>query len=744
MQNMSITKIVFLSILSLACSTVSAQKYGFERIDSVNVDVAGTLLEYPWAGGINSGQFSTIDLNNDGVEDLFIFDRTGDKVLTFVKQGADYVYAPEYESSFPELFSWAILRDYNCDGKKDIFTYVSGGIGVWENTSSGGDVSFVNVSDNGVTPYVISNQYGNYINLYVSKSDIPDINDIDGDGDLDVLTFGVIGSRVEYHKNLSIENGYGCDSLYYELKNECWGHFLETGFGTNTAVLFDTCTVAISNPEKEGEVLKHAGSTMLSLDLNDDNVRDLIIGDVSFTNLVALTNDNTGVNMNTSFVSQDTLFPSNTVSVDLQIFPGSFYEDVDNDNVRDLIVSPNSDNETENAESVWFYKNFGTNSLPTFNHVQNDFMQEKMIEKGRSAFPILFDYNGDGLVDLFISNFGYFDLSAPDNYRSQITLYKNVGSAAHPSFELITEDFASLSSLGLGKGLFPTFSDLDNDGDIDMICGTHDGFIHYFANTSGSLSAMNMVLIAPQLQDDNSVAIDVGYAAKPFLFDLDNDLDFDLVIGEENGNFNYYENVGSQASYLFRLQTETFGDIDVSEWWTTIGNSVPYLFRDTLGETQLFVGSEMGYVFHYNNIDNNLLGVFNEQDTMVANLNIGPNSSPTLGDLNGDSIPDLVLGTKRGGVGLFMGNSDFISSTVELSLSKKLITLYPNPTKGMVIIENPFNTLLEYQIYNHLGKLVENGKALNTLSLNKFNSGMYFVVLRNDDFIQTIKVIKQD
>ena len=371
-------------------------------------------LDYPWVGGINAAQFSTIHLNNDTIEDLFIFDRTGNKVLTFVNSGvgSGYVYAPEYESQFPALQSWVLLRDYNCDGKKDIFSYVSGGIGVWENTSSGGTLSFVNVSHNGTTPYVISNQYGNYVNLYVSKSDIPDINDIDGDGDLDVLTFGVIGSRVEYHKNLSIEEGYGCDSLYYELKNECWGHFMETGFGTNTAVLFDTCTVGISNPQKDGSVLKHAGSTVLSLDLNNDGVKDLILGDVSFKNLVALTNDNLGANMNTSFISQDTAFPSNTVPVDMQVFPGAFYEDLNNDNIKDLIVSPNSDNESENYNSVWYYRNYGTNSFPLFGHIQNDFMQDQMIEKGRSAFPVLFDYNNDGLTDLFISNFGIFDMSA--------------------------------------------------------------------------------------------------------------------------------------------------------------------------------------------------------------------------------------------------------------------------------------------------------------------------------------------
>ena len=70
---------------------------------------------------------------------------------------------------------------------------MSGGIGVWKNNSS----PSTNAFDKVTSPYVFSYQFGNMSNLYVSKVDIPDINDIDDDGDLDVLTFGVISSRLE-------------------------------------------------------------------------------------------------------------------------------------------------------------------------------------------------------------------------------------------------------------------------------------------------------------------------------------------------------------------------------------------------------------------------------------------------------------------------------------------------------------------------------------------------------------------
>ena len=242
-------------------------------------------------------------------------------------------------------------------------------------------------------PFIYSYQYATNTNLYVSVVDIPAIDDIDGDGDLDILSFGVLGSRLEYHKNLSVENGYSQDSLIYELKNACWGHFREDGL-TNTCILYDTCSFNVSNPESSTnnqytrtDPKRHSGSTILSLDLNNDNVRDIILGDVSFGNFVALYNDNIGVNQNTSFISQDTTFPSNSVPADIYIYPASFYEDVDFDGVKDFIASPNSDNDTEDKESIWYYKNYGTNDAPSFYFQQKNFLQDETIELGRGAKP---------------------------------------------------------------------------------------------------------------------------------------------------------------------------------------------------------------------------------------------------------------------------------------------------------------------------------------------------------------------
>ena len=97
------------------------------------------LLKFPWAGGLNSCQFCAIDLNHDGINDLLVFDRHGNRKLTFINHGTpntvDYTFAPEYALKLPDLHDWVISVDYNCDGKMDLFTYGMGGVRVFRNIS---------------------------------------------------------------------------------------------------------------------------------------------------------------------------------------------------------------------------------------------------------------------------------------------------------------------------------------------------------------------------------------------------------------------------------------------------------------------------------------------------------------------------------------------------------------------------------------------------------------------------------
>ena len=111
---MSILRSTIFSLLLffVAISSNAQLQYHFnQEVPVVQGSSASTMA---WAGGLNAGQYNAIDLDNDGIQDLMIFDRDNNKPLTFLSDGAKYNYAPEFEHLFPEgLENWALLRDYN-------------------------------------------------------------------------------------------------------------------------------------------------------------------------------------------------------------------------------------------------------------------------------------------------------------------------------------------------------------------------------------------------------------------------------------------------------------------------------------------------------------------------------------------------------------------------------------------------------------------------------------------------------
>ena len=65
---------------------------------------------------------------------------------------------------------------------------------------------------------------------------------------------------------------------------------------------------------------------------------------------------------------------------------------------------------------------------------------------------------------------------------------------------------------------------------------------------------MNLSVGSSPLNDALNNTFDFGYSAHPTLFDIDNDNDLDLIVGEAIGNLNFLENIGD--SYKFYLRFE--------------------------------------------------------------------------------------------------------------------------------------------------------------------------------------------
>lgn len=728
----------FCSIALLAGFSANAQttQNGFrlQRDQSIPVVESGNSLDIAWAGGMNSCQYSEIDFNLDGVMDLFIFDRSGNKVLPMINQNitgqSDYVYAPEYAEVWPfnELHDWALLRDYNCDGKSDIFTYSIGGMAVYKNVSTANDLQFA-LEDT----LVLSNYVPTTANLFVTSTDIPGIADMDQDGDLDVLTFSIFGSYIEYHKNLSVENGNGCDELAYEIRNRCWGSVAENL--NNNSVTLDVSCPNVPNPESDDELLgngglRHVGSTVTPLDLDGDNVMEVLLGDISYNNITALYND--GTVTSSHIFEQDSTFPNYDVPVDVQFFPGSFYIDVNTDGKRDLMVSPNARTLSRNFTSSWFYENVGTDAAPVFSLSSTDLFQGEMIDLGEGAYPVPFDYNSDGLMDLIVGNYGYFDASG--NYPSQLALFKNVGNDSVPQFELIDRDFAGLGTSTLGLSLYPTFGDVDGDLDLDLIVGDVQGKLHLFTNDPVAGQA-SFTLTTTELEDNMSNTIDIGQFAAPQLFDVNDDGLLDLLVGERNGNINYFRNLGTPNSPAWSLQNDSIGGVVVTEYWNITGYSTPYMYLNAAGERELLVGSESGFIHLYDNIEGNVNGTWNLVDSAFQGIRDGVRTGVCAFDFTDDGQLDVVIGNYRGGVGFW--RNDLLVGVNEIENSDQF-TIYPNPTSDRLFIEIDENIgSRELLVLNTMGQVVHSEWTDNrnsvVLRVDRIPEGTYIVRIIGDD-----------
>ncbi|HZX75208.1 MAG TPA: VCBS repeat-containing protein, partial [Cyclobacteriaceae bacterium] len=428
---------------------------------TIPVEKNGESLDLAWAGGLNAAQLNTMDLNGDNKQDLVIFDRAANKVITYLNQNNHYVYSPEYESLFPAgVDQWMLLRDFDCDGKKDIFTSDPFGIRVFQNITGVGQ----NLTWKDLDILLTIGLSQNQINLKVNQSDIPAIDDVDGDGDLDVLSlqFASTDGMVEFHKNMSVENTGKCGPMQLQLNTKSWGSFTECECG-QFALNGTTCD------QLAGGRTEHVGGkALITIDFDHNGVRDLLFVEESCSNLYLLNND--GTKDNAHIVSSAAFPPSKPI--DLQIFPAPYLEDVDFDGLADLIVSPNtyvrSTFNDNLKQSLLLYKNTGTTLLPSFTFVKSNFLQDEMIEIGDYAVPSFTDLDHDGDLDMFIGAY------STQTYRGSIYHFENIGTRSSPSFRYVTDDFLGLKAAMISGfnppfyGIKPQFADMNADGETDL------------------------------------------------------------------------------------------------------------------------------------------------------------------------------------------------------------------------------------------------------------------------------------
>ena len=296
---------------------------------------------------------------------------------------------------------------------------------------------------------------------------------------------------------------------------------------------------------------------------------------------------------------------------------GMLWADVDNDGDQDLFVAfrlaPNK---------LWI--NDGQMNMTDVSSVCGIAQDDR-----RSFGPAFGDFNRDGLIDLFVSTYGY-DVDVPQGNE----LYRNLGDG---QFEEVTD------ALGMGGSNLQSFQaqwvDIDRDGWLDLNV-IRDRFIYpnlFYVNT-GSSGDVSFVESAADMGLD--IAINC-MSTSGHDFDRDGDIDFFLSGGLE-GNV-MLENDG-QGNFT-NITSESLAMYEVC--W-----SGQWLDVDSDGWEELHVATSVATYIDYPQ----MLSVFNQEPDVLFHNDEGILSQPgalfqsittlgystAIGDYNDDGFIDLV------------------------------------------------------------------------------------------------------
>lgn len=690
---------IILVLVSLWIATPLLAQQVVELNQGKTIRLKGQVLTNGFSLGINSAQIQTLDLTGDGKEEWVVWDINSRQLQVFEKKGEQFLVRPELSYFFPtDVSGFLVLADFDRDGKKDLFTSTALGVKAYRNTSSGSQISWT------LAQNFLRLEGAN--NIPANNLDTPLLQDLDGDGDLDLLLFNfAVGDYLEYYRNTSIERKGSSDIDGFAFPVRHWGGFEFCGCGQLSFGL--TCDgrslATATSPINQARVQHAGGHSLLYRDFTGDGIPDLLMGREECSTLYFL--PNVGSSSNPKFTSFSKELPGFGSLPEFPRFQvGQFLEE-------SLLVSLNT-NETAAAFGVDFAQSIvrlekGTGKILPI-------LQDQVLDLGENTRPF---FNGTSFSgELLVTANGKKGTKVLGQaYRMQYT---------GTQLELVEDDYLGLSGLNLLDLSLLDYTSVAKEKHL-LVLGTRISSIGVPAPVLLKRMGANweeFTLAGLNLRLGDQLSL-VGYQGKD-----------QLLVAAQNGSLTQYEvDLTARSVRLLASNFLGFQDNPANRNLnvTVRGGERPDLYSvDQTGRiyrTRDFLNAPVR--------EEVLVRIQNQELPMrLGRSNWLAVVNSSLGEED-----DLILGTRGGGLLYLSAVSSGGGSAGEFS-----VTAFPNPSSGSFQVVSTLSAtgrLITSLGQVLLSEIVLPARRTVLVDIPNLAPGMYFLQLQTKDKQAVVKKI---
>lgn len=428
---------------------------------------------------IKVNQLIVADLDSDGLNDL-LFCARHSHFIGWMKNSGDGTFMPTISLLDIEDPRDIAAGDIDADGDNDLV--YSSGSGVIQIMNNIGDATFEQLTSNFYTSTLNPGQH--YVRLV----------DMDGDTDLDIISLRGVeliwfendgtGNYIEIHEYLLDEE---LESIFdFEIEDVDSDGDPDLIFGTAQGVYW---MVNDGLGSLEAEV---------SLSVTSNPIRSMELSDIDNDGDLDMWLDFLGENV----VQWQVNMGGGTFQLGQELdtleswinFP--FVGDIDGDEFEDLIL---------------------------LNSVEGKVLTYHNVDGQNFSAPVKINSSSDNVCQveaIDIDNDGDLDLISASKGADNIGFHENLGGLVFANAYMINPSGMAITSINLG--------DIDGDGDIDLLSSSDtgdNGWIHWYPQVDGFFLDEGLVIPTSS-----------GFVSSAILGDVDMDGDLDIVASISNGN----------------------------------------------------------------------------------------------------------------------------------------------------------------------------------------------------------------